>query len=238
MITLSEISDTIKSEGKYWIAFIGDSITSCEWVHPNWREIVQYVLSDGLQKMFGDDWKIPSWGLRCFNFAYDGSTTKDILDKIGDIRSINPDLVISLMGSNDRKRLSVSEHTENIKKIVGSFNTKIVWCNSIHFLTGSKRNGKYEPFARASMEIPTSENLQLVDMFKIYKNFPLEKFFTFKSEENTVEGIKEGEIDDTHPNQLGNAYIAKVILKTVFGIEFDPEKYWQETLAGEKYPKY
>jgi lysophospholipase L1-like esterase len=238
MITLQQISDTIKSKGKFWIAFTGDSITSSEWVHPNWREIVEYVLKEELQKMFGDDWKIPSWGLRGFNFAFDGATTGDILEKIDDIKSVNPDLVIGLMGSNDRIRLPLEEHVENIKKIVENLDTQVVWCNSICFLKGSERNNEYKPFAEASMQIPNSEKLQLIDMFNIYKSFPLERFFTFKSEENPVEGVTEGQVDDIHPNQLGNAYIAKVILKEVFGIEFDPEKYWKETLAGEKYPNY
>lgn len=238
MITLQEISDILKSKEKYWIAFTGDSITSCEWVHPNWREIVEYVLKEELQKMYGDDWKIPSWGLRGFNFAFDGATTKDILNKVDDIKSVNPDLVISLMGSNDRIRLPLEEHVENIKKIVDGLDTQVVWCNSICFPESSIRNEEYRPFAEASMQIPNSEKLQLIDLFNIYKSFPLQKFFTFKSEENTVEGIAEGEIDDTHPNQLGNAYIAKVILKEVFGIDFDPEKFWKDTLAGEKYPQY
>jgi hypothetical protein len=78
----------------------------------------------------------------------------------------------------------------------------------------------------------------LVDLFNIYKSFPLRKFYTFKSEENVPEHIKEGEIDFLHPNQLGEAYVAKAVLKEVFGIEFDPELYWKDTLAGEKYPKY
>jgi len=119
MIALQEISETIKSKGRYWIAFTGDSITSCEWVHPNWREIVEYVLQNELTDYLKNDWKTGEWGIKGFNFAYDGATT----------------------------------------------------------------------------------NLQ-------------------------------------HPNQLGNAYIAKVILKEVFGIEFDPELYWKDTLEGEKYPKY
>ncbi len=238
MITLQEISDKIKSTGKYWIAFTGDSITSCEWVHPNWKEIVEYVLKEELQRMYGDDWKIPSWGLRGFNFAYDGATTKDILEKVPDINLVKPDLVIGLMGSNDRKRLSLKEHPENIKKIVEKLGTKVVWCNSIPAGKGSTRNEEYEPYATASMRIPENENLQLIDMFNIYKEFPLEKLFTFKSEKDPVEGINEGEPDLTHPNQLGNAYIAKIILKEVFGIEFNPEKYWQSNLGGEKYPKY
>lgn len=238
MITLQSISDIIKSKGRYWIAFSGDSITSCEWVHPNWRETVEYVLKEELQKMYGDNWKVPSWGFRTFNFAYDGATTKDILEKVHDINLVKPDLVISLMGSNDRKRLSIEDHVENIKKIVKELRTKVVWCNSISAELSSLRNEEYEPYARASMQISESGNLQLIDMFNVYKKFPLDKFFTFKSEKNPVEGILEGEPDLTHPNQLGNAYIAKVILKEVFGIIFDPELYWKSTLAGEKYPKY
>jgi lysophospholipase L1-like esterase len=238
MITLQEISEKIKSDGKYWVSFTGDSITSCEWVHPNWREIVEYVLKEELQKIYRDEWKIPSWGLRCFNFVFDGATTVDILEKINDIKSVNPDLVIGLMGSNDRTRLSLEEHTENIKKIVENLDTQVIWCNSICFLESSLRNNEYRPFAEASMQISSSEKLQLIDMFNIFKSFPLERFFTFRSEDNPVEGVTEGQIDDTHPNQLGNAYIAKVVLKEVFGIDFDPEKYWKETLSGEKYPNY
>ena len=60
MINIADIQKRIDENGKYWISFVGDSITTCEWVHPNWREIVQYVLND---KLKGD------WGFRCFNFG-------------------------------------------------------------------------------------------------------------------------------------------------------------------------
>lgn len=43
---MDEIKNALKTNGKYWIAFVGDSITSTEWVHPNWREIVEYVLKE------------------------------------------------------------------------------------------------------------------------------------------------------------------------------------------------
>ena len=88
------------------------------------------------------------------------------------------------------------------------------------------------------MDVPGLPNLQKIDMFSIYQKFSTEKFFTFISEENSVEGIKAGEVDLQHPNQLGNAYIAKVILKEVFNIDFDPELYIKTTLSGEKFPKY
>jgi lysophospholipase L1-like esterase len=229
MISLQEISNTIKSKGKYWIVFTGDSKTSCEWVHPNWGEIIDYVLKEELEKMYGNDWRIPSWGVRCFNFGYDGATTKDILDRVKDINIIAPDLMISIMGSNDMKMgISTNEHVANIKEIINKVNTKVVWSTSILSID-EERNGIYKNYANALLEIPENENLKLIDMLRKFENFPLDKFFTFKD---------KNAADLTHPNQLGNAFIAKVILKEVFGIDFDPEKYWRETLAGEKYPGY
>jgi hypothetical protein len=88
------------------------------------------------------------------------------------------------------------------------------------------------------MSIQENDNFQLIDLFNVYQQFSLERIFTFISEENPVEGIKAGEIDLQHPNQLGNSYIAKVILEKAFSISFDPEKYIKETLSGEKYPGY
>ena len=77
---MDKIKNKLEKEGKFWIAFVGDSITSTEWVHPNWREIVEYVLKEELQKVF-TDYRIPFLGIRCFNHGYDGATTKDILEK-------------------------------------------------------------------------------------------------------------------------------------------------------------
>lgn len=242
MISLNEITKSLKNNQKYWIVFTGDSITSCEWVHPNWRDIVIYVLQTEITKVLEGDWKTSEWGIKGFNFAYDGATTKDILDKMGDITLVKPDLTIGLMGGNDPIfNISVPEHADNIKKITDKLiaaDAKVIWCTSIPPVGDDKRRLKYLPYAKACMQIPQNRNLQLVDLFNIYKNFPLERFFTFKSEENTEEGIKAGEQDVWHPNQLGNAYITKVILKEVFAINFDPEKYIKETLAGEKYPGY
>ena len=238
-ITPAEIADQIKSKGKYWIAFTGDSITSCEWVHPNWREIVEYVLKEELTKFLDGDWKTSEWGIKAFNFGYDGATTKDVFNKVDDIKIINPNLVIGLMGGNDPVLgVSISESVENIKNISGKLDTKIYWCSSTPAGRGSKKNPEYKQYSDAFMGIPDTENFKKIDMFNIYQKFSTEKFFTFVSEQNPIEGIKAGEPDLQHPNQLGNAYIAKVILKEVFGIEFDAEKYWKETLAGEKYPSY
>ena len=242
MIELNQIKDSLIINSKYWIVLTGDSITSCEWVHPNWRDIVVYVLQSELTDLLDGDWKTAEWGIKGFNFAYDGSTTKDIVLHIDDILLLKPQLVIGLMGGNDAPLgVSVEESVENIGKIynrVKNYGSKLVWSNSTPAGEGSTKNKEYMPYAKAFMEMPEMEGFYKVDMYNIYQKFPTEKFFTFLSEENEVEGIKDGELDLQHPNQLGNAYIAKVILKEGFGIEFDPEKYISDTLAGKKYPEY
>lgn len=242
MIQLKDISTNLKNRGKYWIVFTGDSITSCEWVHPNWRDIVIYVLQEELTVLLKGDWKTSEWGIKGFNYAYDGATTKDVLEKINDILLVKPQLVIGLMGGNDPVLgVSVDESVNNIRKIselITSSDSKLVWCNSIPAGKGSKKNPEYEPYAKVFTQIPDKKDFYKIDMFNLYQKYPTERFFTFTSEENPIEGIKEGEPDLQHPNQLGNAYIAKVVLEEAFGIIFDPEKYVKETLEGKKFPGY
>jgi len=137
--------------------------------------------------------------------------------------------------------ISINKHVKNIRKIIKKLTdsgSKVVWCTSTPSKEGWEKNAKYLPYAEACMKISPSKNTQLIDMFNIYKKLPLERFFTFRSENNPLAGVKEGEVDPEHPNQLGNAYIAKVILKEVFSLDFDPEKYINDTLKGEKYPGY
>jgi len=226
---MDKVEKTLKEKNKYWIAFVGDSLTSCEWVHPNWREIVEYVLKEELQKKF-TDWKIPSWGIRCFNCGFDGATTKDILEKTGEILKLKPNLVILMIGGNDPVLgISVEEHTKNIEEIRKQFkNTDLFLLTDINPFN-EKASKKYKPYT----------NVQGVfNLFEEWKKYEKDKFFTFKSEENLVEGIKKGDLDFWHPNQLGNAYIAKIVLKEVFQIEFDPEKFIETTIGGYKYPEY
>lgn len=226
MVELGEIRSKIKKNGKYWIAFVGDSITSCEWVHPNWREIVQYVLNDKLEL---------DWGLRCFNFGYDGATSRDILEKVDLIKSVNPDLVVLMIGSNDPVLgVNVDEHKRNAIKIESGLDTKTIF-------TTSNRPWNEDAVSRCMPYIEVDRNIgfsNFVDLFKISESFPQEKIYTFESEAIPEENIKEGDLDYWHPNQLGNSYIASVFLKEIFGIDFDPELYIKTTLEGKKQPSY
>lgn len=48
-----------------------------------------------------------------------------------------------------------------------------------------------------------------------------------------------GNIDETHPNVLGNCFIAAVYLKDIFGIEFDYKKYYQDVVSMQiMFPNY
>lgn len=225
MITLQEISGTIGSKRRYWIAFVGDSITSCEWVHPNWREIVEYVLKSKLDA---------DWGFKTFNFGYDGASSRDILERTKEIEEINPDLVILMIGGNDPfLDVSINEHIKNINNLTKIFKNLVISTNNCPWNTISQE--KYLPYVEADIKEGFKN---FINLFEISRNFPNQRIYTFISEEIPEENIKEGDLDYWHPNQLGNAYIAKVILKEVFGVDFDPELYIKTTLSGEKYPKY
>ena len=235
ILTVNKIIQLLKENNKYRIAFVGDSLTSCEWVHPNWREIVEYVLKNELESKF-EDWKVPSWGIRCFNFGFDGSTTRDILEKSEEILEIKPDLIICLMGGNDPTLgIKAEESKSNINNLMEKFKGKdVFWMANLPELIEEK-NMEYEEYRKATMEVLCNDNQKIFDSFDEYKKYDLNKIFTLVTSEYLGQNYKK---DPTHPNQLGNAYIAKIVLKEIFEIEFDPEKFIETTLNGEKYPKY
>lgn len=112
---LVKIKDKLKMQARFRIAFVGDSLISCEWVHPNWREIVEYVVKRELEETM-ENWKMPSWGIRCFNFGFDGATTKDILEKSDEILEVKPNLIISLMGGNIKMENKKEQLLTELKK--------------------------------------------------------------------------------------------------------------------------
>jgi lysophospholipase L1-like esterase len=119
MDLLNKIKKHISSDKTYRIAFFGDSITSTEWIHPNWREIFEYVLKKELKKIT-KNWKLPPWNIRCFNCGFDGATTKDALDLLDEhVFKLKPHLVICILGINDMfLGLTIKEHKNNSDKVI------------------------------------------------------------------------------------------------------------------------
>lgn len=235
---MNKIIDKLNRDGRYWITFVGDSITSTEWVHPNWREIVEFVLKNELSKTMSD-WKKPSWGIRCFNWGLDGSTSTDIVERFDEITAAVPNLMIIMIGANDPPLgVDLSTHQKNIENIID-----LSRCNNIELVVCTNNNpwneessNQYRPYAESDKRIA---GVKIVDVFSESDSFPKERIYTFVSEADIPEeNIKKGDRDYWHPNQLGNAYIAKIILKQVFDIEFDPEKYIHTNTEGYKYPEY
>lgn len=223
------------------IVFVGDSITSTEWIHPNWREIIEYVLKEELAVSIRD-WKIPSWGIRCFNCGFDGSTTKDTLEFMDEkILSLNPNIAIFLANSNDvHFDEDYKRYKKDVENIINRLSEKCDFVIITNFPPGNNAayNKKYAPFAKTLVKIKSNKKTIFIDLFSKFSKYDLNKFFTFKSMGNPYLGLKPGDIDFVHPNQLGNAYIAKIILENAFSIKFNPEKYIATTLSGEMYPKY
>lgn len=227
---MNKIKVALKKNGKYWIAFVGDSITSTEWVHPNWREMVEYVLKD----KFAYD-----WGIKTFNFAYDGSTSRDLVEKVDELNLINPNMVIVLTGANDpfHGGISPKEFKDNVIKIkskVENMESDLVLSFDI-----CPMNKWAEDKCTSYVEALNSVENNSIKLFEISKDFPQEKIFTFISEQDIPEErVVKGKTDFWHPNQLGNAYIAKVILEKIWRINFDPEKYIKSVNNGDKLPEY
>ena len=140
-----------------------------------------------------------------------------------------------MIGGNDPfLNISVTDHIKNINEIKEKIDTNLV-LSTDNKPWNDVAVSKYLPYINADIN---SGFDNFINLFNRSDSFPKERIYTFSSEENPIENIKEGDLDYWHPNSLGNAYIAKVILKEVFDIDFDPEIYIEDIKSGEKLPRY
>lgn len=241
---LQKIENKLKEGSWYRIAFLGDSITSTEWVYPNWRGIMEFVLKEKVEEIMGE-WETPCWKIRCYNAGFNGARTKEMISYVDEeMAPYKPDMVIFMDTYNDKYiNISPEGHKNNldvILKKLTDLSETVVFTNSIARLTkeANERNERYMIEAKKIMD-KYKDKILAVDLFSKYSKLDLEKIFTFVCEDgNSDAGIKPGEIDFSHPNQMGNAYIAKILLKEIFDIKFDAELYIKDTLEGKKYPRY
>ncbi len=240
MNLLQTIKSALESKKSFKIAFTGASITSAEWIHPNWREIIEYVLKEELTKQF-DNWKIPSWYIRCFNYGFDGSTTGDIKEFVtmGTIPT-DFDLVIYLLSNNDSYiKTSTDQYTLNVRETISKFSCPIIFCSGLAANNPDVNSTYQKTYYQSFLNLSSKSDLIVIDLFKETQKTDLARFYTLINVPgNKVAGIKPGEKDSAHPNRLGNAYIAKIILETAFQILFNPEKYLQDLKNDIMFPAY
>lgn len=243
---LLPIASRLKSHQFYRIAFLGDSLTSAEWVHPNWREIVEYVLKDELTTELGGDWKTAEWYLRCYNAGFDGANSLDLPDLIDkEISVIKPDMVITLWGGNDLlAKLTPTEHAEAVVKNLRQLRAHspqlaAVFCTNLPSAV-LKFTQEYEPYHKELIAaLQQDSSVKIVDLFTEYQKLDLSRMFNLtNSYGNANLEIAPGELDHSHPGTLGNAYIAKLVLDAVWGIKFDPEKYIAEVQNNQMLPEF
>lgn len=222
------ILDLLKNKKEFKFVIIGDSITSGEWVLPNWRNIFEYILKFGFEELPGKDKWIAEWNLKFFNYSLDGATTKNFRRQVDlALKEVKPDCVILMGTSNDiEKGISVKEHVSNLEKIFKKLarKTKFFVYSPDIYSKDEKLNSDYQPYIVEALKTKGYLNKIVVNGYEESKKFPLEKIFTLKLE--PFERKENGpEIDYVHPNQLGNAYLAKMFLEKIFGLEMNPEKY-------------
>ncbi len=237
----TSFKDALTNNEKLKIVYLGDSITSCEWVHPNWPSIVRYVLEEEFTKDLGD-WKGPSWGLRMFNAGLNGGTSEDMLDYLGEyVLSQKPAMLMYVISSNDRHYEFGNEQFANNLRILLDRTKEIPHRVVLSTISSHEetKQGQMDGYYGELSEIFPQPGVQFVDLYSLSHNFPKDRIYTFKLSEGEEFGDrKAGDIDPFHPNRLGNAYIAHAVLKEVFGVDFDPEKFMRDTFDDLKYPQY
>lgn len=235
-----KILGALKSGRKYKIAFIGDSLTSAEWVHPNWRDSFEYILKFSFEEFKDDDWWIPEWNLTFYNYSIDGASSRDFLQQVSIAqKEINPDLFIIMGTSNDIELgISMQEQVDNLKEIFDLTKTQEVIFTPDIYSNDDVLNKRYGEYVNAVMNLNFSNNIYFFNGFGIFKNYQREKFYTLDLDiniDNTL-GVNK---DPVHPNSLGNIYIAKMFLEEIFGIEVVPEVYLTDIRSDTvKYPRW
>ena len=181
-------------------------------------------------------------GYSCINSGFDGSTSRDWLNKLQtDVLDYHPDMVIVMGTINDMDMgVPSKESNQNIKKVLETLKSKV---KNVIYSTDLAPNNesyrrRYETYVGDSWSLFDMADVPFINLYEEFKKFDLSRLFTFVSEGNDSVGINPREIDYIHPNQLGNAYIAKVLLDKIFAIRFDPEKYIIGNNLGEMFPGY
>ncbi len=227
-----EVLNKLKKGEIYKIAFIGDSLTSCEWIHPNWRDIFEYILKFSFEEFKGDDWWIPEWNIKFFNYSLDGGTTKHFISNVIDCENeIGPDMYIIMGTSNDYYfKISPEQGRKNIEKIFDILKDKQVIYSPDIKCNDPEYNKTDIPYIEEVLKISFPKNVLFVNGYEISKKFNPKKIYTL---------VENGKIDQVHPNVLGNGYIAEMFLENIFGIKIDIEKYLDDVSSNKvKFPRW
>lgn len=244
---LEEMIACIKQDELYSIVFYGASTTSAEYAMPNWGEIIRYCLKMEMEDAIGD-YKKANWNIQTANRGLNGGSSQDLLERFDElVLSLSPRIIFLSVGKNDAyyeiDRRITEENTRKIIQKSLNANMKVVFMTTVPALT-EKLNDKIRNYVEVdrnvAQEFLNNENFMFIDFYDFFTKEDLEKSHTLISVNgNEIVGITPGEIDPIHYNKIGNALVAKIILKEIYGLNFDSEKFISDLAdISKKYPGY
>lgn len=244
---LEDIIEYVKQDKLYPIVFYGASTTSAEYSMPNWAEIIRYWLKEKIGDMVGD-YKKANWNIQTSNRGLNGGSSQDLLDRFENlVLSLKPRIIFLSVGKNDAYyKIDKKITEENTRKIIQKSlddGSKVVFMTTVPALW-EKLNEKIKDYVEidriVAQEFSDNENFVFIDFYNFFTNKDLEKSHTLVSVNgNDIVGIDPGEVDPIHYNKFGNALVAQIILKEIYGMDFDVEKFILDIAdPSKKYPGY
>jgi len=263
---LEEIRERALNDNPYFIAYYGASTTSQEFSFPNWGEIIRYVLKDKLLGPDKSEWRRIYWNIHTINIGCDGASSKDLLERLdslvlghrpdtviindandNDRHYISPDIVLLAAGKNDKPLgMDSSESHYNIRTMVSRLTDKkikVVLTTTPASIRADINEGvsRYIEVDRlVAQELEHEKLFKFVDLNRLIPSEKLTEIYTAISlEGNDDIGFSAGEVDPVHYNAYGNAIVAGHLLKQVFDIDFDPDKFWADARNDKvQFPTY
>ena len=204
------------------VLLIGSSITSQEWCHPNWHDWMEYTFRQD------ENWD-KAWKRKIINTARDGASISHYLNNFDtEILRFKPDLVIESLGVNSiipdlDEAKTQKEIYELNKRILGEGFELATWSYQLGSATYDERMKRLRDIHK---ELALELNYQFVDIYEEFKKYDLSKIFMFIHPwQNKPWGMKPGDVDFLHCNEVGNQIIAEKLLKELFDKEINRDEF-------------
>lgn len=247
MIFYKAVKQSVLDEEPFFITFYGPSTTSVEFVFPNWAEIIRFALKRSVEEE-SSLYQIAYWYIQTSNFGLNGATSRDLrmhFDKL--VTEKKPRMIFLNSSKNDPfLDIPLRETKRNTEWLIErclALDLLVVYTTSVP----SKRddlNKKIMQYVeldrRTAQGFQTNDNLRFVDYYDYFHKKDIEKSYSLISPSgNEHFQIEPGEVDPIHFNRYGNALVAKILLKEIFGIDFDHNKFLNDLKDdSKKYPGF
>ncbi len=245
-----DIKKSVEKDESFLIAYYGASTTSQEYMFPNWGEIIRYTLKYAFENEDEgeDDYKKYMWNIHTINLGLDGASSTDLLERFDNlVLSKKPNIIFLDASKNDvyykiDKKVTENNNKKLIKKALDK-GIKVVFTARIPSLRENlnKKIIEYNEIdKKIAKEFSENKNFIFIDLFNIFpKTLIKESYTLIHPISNEYIGIKAGEIDPIHYNKLGNVIVSKILLKEVFNIDFDENKFLKDLSDNTKmFPDY